>query len=92
MKSYRKRNREYRKNPTVHVIMHADYSVVCPYCLKEFNNPDDITIDHILPLSRFNKSDTVLCCKRCNHEKGALTASEYAIWKNLEAIRNGRVK
>ena len=64
---------------------------VCPYCLKQFPL-SEATKDHVIPASRGGKPDDknlVLSCAKCNAEKGALTAEEYAEWKRLEFIRNG---
>ena len=64
---------------------------VCPYCLKE-KHFVEASIEHEPPKSRqkeLGKSQTFYVCKDCNHEKGALTAQEYAEWKRLEFIRNG---
>lgn len=64
---------------------------VCPYCLKQFPL-GKATKDHVIPASRGGKADDknlVLSCAKCNTEKGALTAEEYAEWKRLEFIRNG---
>lgn len=73
---------------------------ICPYCLDEFPL-SKATKDHVLPMSRFHINEPyniVLCCKFCNGQKGALTAQEYARWKEtldeeewkrLEFIRNG---
>lgn len=73
---------------------------VCPYCLQEFPL-SKATKEHEPPKSRqkwFGASRVLLACAKCNHEKGALTAAEYDIWKTttdyhtwirLERIRNG---
>ena len=64
---------------------------VCPYCLKTFPLAE-ATKEHEPPKSRqkeFGPSEVILACEKCNNEKGALTAKEYAEWKRLEFIRNG---
>ena len=64
---------------------------VCPYCLKELPL-SEMTVEHEPPRSRqkeLGPSTKIWACKRCNNEKGALTAQEYAEWKRLEFIRNG---
>lgn len=69
-------------------------SFVCPYCLQTFPI-SEATRDHEPPKSRqkeLGKSTIILCCEKCNNEKSALTAEEYAEWKRLEAIRNGLPK
>ena len=64
---------------------------VCPYCLKQFPL-SNASIEHEPPKSRQKElggSKIFLVCKKCNAQKGALTAEEYAEWKRLEFIRNG---
>ena len=66
-------------------------SFICPYCLKIVPLAD-ATKEHEPPKSRqheLGKSRIFLVCKKCNWEKGALTAEEYAEWKRLEFIRHG---
>ena len=53
---------------------------LCAYCGKQITNPDDLTQDHQLPLSRGGQtkaSNLVPACIHCNREKGMLTADEY---------------
>lgn len=72
-------------------ITEIQTTIICPYCLKEVPL-SETNLDHILPRSRFydkSPENIVRCCKRCNTEKGALTAEEYAEWKRLNFIRNG---
>lgn len=76
---------------------------ICPYCLKQFPI-QSATLEHEPPKSRQNElgpSKILLACKKCNNEKGALTAAEYEIWKTtkdlqtwalLESIRNGNTR
>lgn len=64
-------------------------SFTCPYCLKQYPL-SEATKDHINPKSRGGKTtqeNIVLCCAKCNHEKGALTKEEYELWKILNEIR-----
>lgn len=59
----------------------------CPYCGvtmnrdRGWNSPDAPSRDHRIPLAR-NGPDTrdniVICCRRCNEEKGCLTPEEFA--------------
>lgn len=70
------------------------YVITCPYCLKPIE-PGQYSIDHEPPKSRqaeLGPSKLVPCCKKCNNEKGALTADEYALWKRLNALRVGQKK
>lgn len=51
---------------------------VCHYCGKK-TNPDELTLDHVIPVSRGGKStrgNCVPCCKACNSSKKALTPAE----------------
>ena len=41
------------------------------------------TVDHIIPKSRGGTSspiNTVMCCRKCNNEKGNFTGVEYRAW------------
>ena len=81
-------------------LYNASGQFVCPYCLQHFPI-QSATLEHEPPKSRqkeLGQSKTLLACKKCNNEKGALTAAEYQIWKTtkdfytwnlLERIRNG---
>lgn len=54
---------------------------VCRYC----NSKEELTVDHVLPLSRGGKSgmkNLAVACRKCNQDKGALTHEEY-----LEKLR-----
>lgn len=51
---------------------------ICHYCHQKFS-PEDLTMDHIVPLSRGGKSkkgNVVPCCKDCNNRKKHLTPVE----------------
>lgn len=57
----------------------------CHYCGKNFP-PEDLTMDHLLPLVRGGKSNRgniVPCCKDCNNAKKYLTPAEM-IMRQLE--------
>lgn len=61
---------------------------VCHYCKKKVN-PEELTMDHILPVVRGGKStkgNCVPCCKPCNNEKKYLTPAEM-IMRELEQER-----
>ncbi|MBN2089600.1 HNH endonuclease, partial [candidate division KSB1 bacterium] len=48
---------------------------ICYYCNQSFP-PDQLTMDHIVPISRggrSNKGNIVACCKECNNKKHYLT-------------------
>jgi len=51
---------------------------VCHYCHEKVA-PDDVTMDHIVPVSRggsSTKGNVVPCCKACNSKKAYLTSAE----------------
>lgn len=60
----------------------------CHYCgvgmtKRGTKEPRSATVDHIIPKSRGGNSspiNTVMCCRRCNGEKGNLTGVEYRAW------------
>ena len=52
---------------------------VCHYCQKKFSTTDELTMDHIVPVSRGGRSikgNVVVCCKVCNNQKKYLTPAE----------------
>ena len=56
---------------------------VCYYCSKKFP-PKDLTMDHIVPISRGGKStkgNIVPCCKECNNKKKHMTPADILIDK-----------
>ena len=58
---------------------------ICHYCGDHFS-PDELTMDHVLPVVRGGKSskgNCVPCCKECNNEKKYLTPAEL-IMRELE--------
>ena len=62
---------------------------ICHYCEKKFTR-DELTMDHIVPVSRggkSTKSNIVACCKECNNEKKYMTPAEM-ILKKLADERN----
>ncbi len=59
---------------------------VCHYCYEK-KIPDELTMDHIVPLSRGGKStkgNVVPCCKPCNSKKRAMTPAEIIMEKLKE--------
>jgi len=51
---------------------------ICHYCGKKFT-PDELTMDHIVPIVRGGKSvksNVVPACKECNNKKKYLTPVE----------------
>lgn len=62
---------------------------ICHYCGQQFP-PEELTMDHILPVVRGGrsvKSNCVPCCKTCNNEKKYLTPAEI-IMRELEGENN----
>ena len=52
----------------------------CHYC----GNPEHLTIDHRLPISRGGSDDDdnlVACCKSCNSSKGTKSYDEFIAWR-----------
>lgn len=55
----------------------------CYYCHKKFA-PEDLTMDHIVPVARGGKStrgNIVACCKDCNNRKKYLTPAEMIMFE-----------
>ena len=65
---------------------------VCAYCGKTFRS-DDLTMDHIIPLSRGGRSEKiniVPCCKECNNQKRNLLPAEWeAYLKRISNMSSG---
>jgi 5-methylcytosine-specific restriction endonuclease McrA len=58
----------------------------CHYC-KESYSPDELTMDHIIPVSRGGHSDrsnVVAACKPCNIEKRHLTPAEIVLKRSAK--------
>ena len=56
---------------------------ICHYCQTKFL-PDDLTMDHVVPLARGGRStkgNVVPCCKACNNKKKYLTPAEIILNK-----------
>lgn len=54
---------------------------ICYYCEEKFC-PNDLTMDHVLPIARGGKStkkNVVTACKECNTNKGHRTTFEIAL-------------
>ena len=54
---------------------------LCMYCGQPFSSRD-LTRDHVIPRSRGGAdrwANVVSCCRRCNHQKGARTPSEWGM-------------
>ena len=56
---------------------------ICYYCQETFL-PDELTMDHVVPLARGGRSikgNIVPCCKACNNKKKYLTPAEIVLNK-----------
>ena len=63
---------------------------ICYYCHRP-TPPDDLTMDHIIPVSRGGKSskgNVVPCCKECNNAKKQLLPME---WKSYLEKFNSKI-
>ncbi len=70
------RKKAYSKR---HIYLRDNH--ICQYCGKG-GNPNDLTLDHILPQSRGGKSvweNLVTSCQKCNTKKGDQTPKEAGI-------------
>lgn len=73
----------------------------CQYCGMRFKSVEKLTIDHIIPLSRWEKinkknslpyevnsfENCVACCFDCNQKKGCLTADEFRKRYGIKLLR-----
>lgn len=53
---------------------------VCYYCGKNITDPEDLTVDHKIPVARGGQTvefNLVISCKNCNLTKSNLNESEY---------------
>ena len=60
---------------------------ICYYCRRQFP-PAELSMDHVIPLSRGGKSvkeNLVPCCKDCNNKKKNLLPIEWTEY--LESLR-----
>lgn len=77
IKRERRKARELRKNQW---WKNRIAKGICYYC-QETVAPGELTLDHIVPVSRGGKStkgNCVPCCKECNNRKQQLTPVEWA--------------
>ena len=62
---------------------------VCHYCGKQITNKDELTVDHVVPVSKGGenaKDNFVISCKSCNREKANLSAERYTEFLNIIKI------
>ncbi len=64
-------------------------SGICYYCKRKFK-PNELTMDHIIPISRGGESikeNIVPCCKECNSKKKSLLPIEWEEYlQNLKKV------
>lgn len=61
---------------------------ICHYCNKKFT-PDDLTMDHLVPISRGGKAsrnNVVPACKECNSNKKYLLPIEWDEYLNQQKV------
>lgn len=66
-----------------------DAKSICYICNRKISDKNQVTIDHVIPISRDKNADVLYnmrcCCARCNADKGDKTLIEY-----VEYIRQNR--
>ena len=75
IKRERAKARELRKTPYFQNLLRQG---ICHYCKGKFP-PEELTLDHIVPVARGGKStkgNLVVCCRSCNQGKKFLTPAE----------------
>jgi hypothetical protein len=66
---------------------------VCHYCGKAITEKDELTVDHVIPLSKGGNSkndNLVIACKACNREKSSLNADRYTEFVNIINLMSER--
>ena len=61
---------------------------ICYYCGRLFG-PEDLTMDHVVPLARGGRStkdNIVTSCKECNTKKKTLLPMEWKVYMNTLKI------
>ena len=59
---------------------------VCNYCGKQITKKEELTVDHVVPISKGGenvKENFVISCKTCNLEKANLSAERYGEFLNI---------
>jgi len=83
IKRERAKARELRKTPYFQQLLRQG---ICHYCRRHFP-VSELTLDHLVPVTRGGRStrgNLVVCCRKCNQEKGMLTPAEQLL-DELEA-------
>ncbi|MBN2704844.1 MAG: HNH endonuclease [Deltaproteobacteria bacterium] len=74
----RREREKARQLRTSHFWQRLIQEGICHYCGRRFA-PDELTMDHVVPLSRGGRSvkgNVVVCCKDCNNRKRYKTPVE----------------
>ena len=75
IKRERAKARELRNTPYFQNLLRQG---ICHYCHGKFPK-EELTLDHLVPVTRGGRStrgNLVVCCRKCNQEKGMLTPAE----------------
>ncbi len=75
IKRERAKARELRNTPYFKELLKRG---ICRYCGRKFP-PEELTLDHIVPVSRGGRStrgNLAVCCRSCNQAKKYLTPAE----------------
>lgn len=62
---------------------------ICYYCNKKIKSVEDLTVDHLTPVSRGGRnieSNMTICCHACNSEKSDMTEEEYLQFLQLKKL------
>ena len=80
-RKYIKRN--YKKVPFNRKNVYLRDKMTCQYCGQQFDNPKDLTYDHVIPRSKWKKAETptnweniVTSCLPCNSKKADRTPEQ----------------
>lgn len=66
---------------------------VCHYCGKKIMDKEDVTVDHVIPVSKGGedgKDNFVIACRACNREKSSLNPDRYLEFLNIMDSLNER--
>ena len=80
-KNVNRRTNGYAKN---YIKVHDNEK--CLYCNKRLTNKN-VTVDHIVPISKGGNNtqvNMIVCCKKCNNERGDMSYKNYMKSKGLD--------
>lgn len=61
----------------------------CPICIRGFDNPDELTVEHVPPKSVGGKP-LVLTCRDCNNRSGHLLDAHIRTGRDLHEVAEGK--